>query len=390
MRKQKLAGIATFHTHPFADTVVSFSLYDNQEEPGLVENLIELEPRTQLVSVVAGKRSQCGRYYSGGAPSPLWELIVVGDHLSHLALDGRPPAAPPKPAAVFDRGEAITGAGALSRLSRMTVVVVGASGTGSLFCELLARAGCRRIIVIDHDIVKDINLNRILYATAEDARFGTAKVEVLRRGIEALGLGCKIIPIRGTILDCAMLRHVLEGDLVVGCVDRDLPRHLLCEVAFQYLLPYVDVSSEIGGDDDGIVSVDSRVSYVAPGRHCLMCSGVVMPRRLGFESLTASERQRKIALGYSDDLLMTQPAVMDLNMRASSNGMLLVRHLLQPFLKDPYPVKLCENAVIYTARAVKSAAKANPNCPTCQMNRRFGYGDCGPAIGLDSDTVSRF
>jgi NAD(P)-dependent dehydrogenase (short-subunit alcohol dehydrogenase family) len=390
MRREKLSGIAAFHTHPFADTSVSFSTYDNQQEPVLAENLIELEPSTRLISVVAGKQSQCGRFYpSPPASSPLRELILVGDHLSYLGLDGRPPAPPPKTSAIFDRGQALTGAGALSRLSRMTVVVVGASGTGSLFCELLARAGCKRIIVIDHDVVKDINLNRILYATAEDVRRGTPKVEVLRRGIEGLGLGCKVEPMQGSIVDRDVLRRVLDGDLVIGCIDRDLPRQLLCEVAFRYLLPYIDIGSEIGGDDDGIVSVDSRVSYVAPGRHCLMCAGVVTPRRLSFESLTESERGRKIALGYSDDLLMTQPAVMDLNMRASASGMLLLRHLLQPFLKDPYPVKLCENAVIYKSRAVESAAKADPKCPTCQMNRRFGYGDCGPAIGFDAKTVGR-
>lgn len=390
MRKAGLAGIAAFHTHPFADTNVSFSPYDDSEEPLLVENLMELEPRTRLISVVAGKQSQCGRFYgSPRSPLPLRELIVVGERLSYLGLDGLPPAPPPKPAAIFDRGKPLTGSGALDRLSRMTVVVVGASGTGSLFCELLARAGCKRIIVIDRDIVKDINLNRILHAAAEDTRLGTPKVEVVRRAIEALGLGCRVEPIQGSILDHDVLRRVLDGDLVVGCVDRDLPRYLLCEVSFRYLVPYIDIGSEIGGDDDGIVSVDSRVSYVAPGRHCLMCSGVVTPRRLRFESHTEGERKREIALGYCDDLLITHPAVMDLNMRAASNGMLLLRHLLQPFLEEPYPVKLCENAVTYTSRPVTATTKANPACPTCRANRRFGYGDCGPPIGFDAKLARR-
>lgn len=388
MRKAGLAGIATFHTHPFADRNVSFSPYDNHQEPLLVENLIELEPTTRLISVVAGKQSQCGRFYmTPKAPSPLRELIVVGDRLSYFALDGLPPPAPPKPAAIFDRGQALTGAGALSRLSRMTVVVVGASGTGSLYCELLVRAGCKHIIVIDHDVVKEINLNRILHATIDHARLGTPKVEVLRHAIESLGLGCRVEAIHGSILDSAVLRRVLDADLIVGCVDRDLPRNLLCEVAFRYLLPYIDVGSEIGGDDRGIVSVDSRVSYIAPDRHCLMCAGVVAPRRLRFESLTAAERSREIALGYSDGLLMTQPAVMDLNMRAASAGMFLLRHLLQPYLDEPYPMKLCENAVMYRTRPVTSTGKANARCPTCRSNPRFGFGDCGPSLGYGTEMV---
>lgn len=390
MRKSGLAGIATFHTHPFADSSVSFSGYDDQQDPLLAENLIELEPRTKFVSVVAGKTSQCGRLFTEPRVSKqLQRLVVVGERLTYLPLDGRPPFPPPKPQEIFDRGKALTGSGALGLLSRMTVVVVGASGTGSLMCELLARAGCRRILVIDHDIVKLINLNRMLHATMEDAKVGRPKVEVLRRAIEALGLGCSVEPIFGSILDRDVLRRVLDADLIFGCVDRDTPRYLLSEIAYRYLLPYVDVGSEIGGDEDGIVSLDSRVSYVAPGRHCLMCTGVVTPRRLRFESLSAAERQREIALGYSDDLLIEQPAVMDLNMRAASNGMLLLRHLLQPFMREPYPVKLSENAVTYRMIGVSAAAKANPACPTCRANQRFGYGDIGPAIGFDPHTAAR-
>jgi hypothetical protein len=120
-----------------------------------------------------------------------------------------------------------------------------------------------------------------------------------------------------------------------------------------------------------------------------MCAGIVTPRRLRFESLTAGERQREIALGYSDDLLLTQPAVMDLNMRAASNGMLLLRHLLQPYLREPLPVKLCENAVTYRMIPVSTTVKANQACPLCNRNQRFGYGDRGPAIGFDAALAAR-
>jgi hypothetical protein len=73
--------------------------------------------------------------------------------------------------------------------------------------------------------------------------------------------------------------------------------------------------------------------------------GVVTPRQLNFESLSAEERERVRAQGYSDDLVIEQPAVMDLNMRAASNGMMILRHLLQPFLLAPLPVMILENVV---------------------------------------------
>src|SRR5262249_16495146 len=156
-------------------------------------------------------------------------------------------------------------------------------------------------------------------------------------------------------------------------IDCDLPRNFLSKVTYRYLLPYVDIGSEIAGDEAGIVSVVSRVSYVAPNRPCLMCSGLVTPRRLEYESLTPPERKRKVALGYSDDLLILQPAVMDLNMRAAASGMLLVRHLLQPFMNVPIPIKIIDNAVTYRTMAPQKLQNENDKCPTCRVNRRFGY-----------------
>src|SRR4030095_11834032 len=61
------------------------------------------------------------------------------------------------------------GNGALARLSRMRVAVVGASGTGSLMMELLLRAGAGEILVFEFDVIKGLNLNRILHARRRDA-----------------------------------------------------------------------------------------------------------------------------------------------------------------------------------------------------------------------------
>jgi hypothetical protein len=388
VRKAGLAGIVTFHTHPLAEDEVEFSFYDDAQDPLLVENLQELWPSTLLCSVVLGESSQMGRIWL--APNkmlPAAYLVSVGEDVRYLALNGSAPADAPTPSEIFDRATALTGGGALATLSRMTVAVIGASGTGSLICELLARAGCRRILLIDHDVVKRVNLNRILYATEEDAKCHRLKVEVLKRGIESLGLGCEVVSIAGSILNNAVLTRLNEADVIFGCVDKDYPRMLLSMYAFQYSAPYIDVGAEIGGDSEGIVSTDARVNYVAPGRWCLRCTGLVTPRRLAFESLTQTERKRKITLGYSDDLLIKQPAVMDLNMRAASAGVMVLRHLLQPFLLKPLPVTISENLVTYNMKPVGSARKRNDTCEICQKNPEFGFGDCGKQIGLSSEVA---
>lgn len=212
-------------------------------------------------------------------------------------------------------------------------------------------------------------------------------MEILKRGIEALGLGCEVIPIVGSILDDAVLQRLNEADFLFGCVDKDYPRLLLCKYAYQHNVPYIDVGAEIGGDQEGIVSTDARVNYVAPGRWCLRCTGLVTPRRLAFESLTGAERKRKIALRYSDDLLIKQPAVMDLNMRAASAGTMFLRHLLQPFLRTPLPTTLSENLVTYNMKPITKPRNGNELCDICQINRHAGFGVCGETIGLTSEVA---
>ena len=119
----------------------------------------------------------------------------------------------------------------------------------------------------------------------------------------------------------------------------------------------------------------------------MLCSGVVKPRQLRFESLSADERERTAGMGYSDDLLLQQPAVMDLNMRAASCGMMVLRHLLQPFLLTPLPVTISENLVTYTTFPTQEARESLNSCRTCQMNPKAGHGDCGTAIGMERATV---
>lgn len=79
--------------------------------------------------------------------------------------------------------------------------------------------------------------------------------------------------------------------------------------------------------------------------------------------------------------MITQPAVMDLNMRAASNGTMILRHLLQPFLLAPLPVMILENMVTYSLKTIREPRALNAKCPICRVNRKAGYGDCAAPLG---------
>ncbi len=110
MRSEGLAGLVMFHSHPMSDQRVGFSLYDDHQEPQLFANLREMAPDTQLVSVVAGKRTQGGRVWTGReSPQALGRLVTVGETLGFHTLSGGPELPPPPPAAIFDRALALSG-----------------------------------------------------------------------------------------------------------------------------------------------------------------------------------------------------------------------------------------------------------------------------------------
>jgi len=337
-------------------------------------NLYELQPGGIFGSIVAGKRSFAGRLWNPCQTcEPLSELITVGEALKFEPLDGSSSPHVPLPSAIFDRALAVTGAGALAKLSSSKFGVIGASGTGSLMIELLMRAGAGEILVFEFDRADKTNLNRVLHLRMRDVEPGRNKADRSHEVVKESGLPVKVAVVDGgDITKTEVAERLRDCDFLLGCVDRDWPRLILSQVAYQYLIPYIDLGTEVGLDNEIVQSLDARVSYVAPGRPCLLCSGVVTEERVALEGQSEEEFKRILSMGYSRDFRLNAPAVMDLNMRAASQAGLLLRHLFQPFLLTPLPHSIRESATNFSVRMVNHERREN--CPICGNPDRQGSG----------------
>ena len=378
VRERGLAGFLTVHTHPLANQSVAFSRYDDANDPQLMSNLYELQPGASFGSMVLGKSSAAARLWpeSGGVPLPLGEWVIVGDQVEVFPLNGDPVGPEPQAAEIFARARALTGDGALARLSRMRVGVVGASGTGSLAVELLLRAGVGEILIFDFDHAEPSNLNRVLHLRVTEAELHTLKADRLASVCGESGLPTRVISVPGgDIRNEEVARELRACDMLLGCVDRDWPRLILSEISVQYLLPYLDLGTEITAENDLVRSLDARVSLVTPGYPCLTCAGIVSEERIRLEGLAPDEQERVLAMGYSRDIRLQAPAVMELNMRAASLAMLVVRHLLQPFLDTPLPTSIRESVTNYKIRTRHDEGR--PECSVCGSAGRWGLGDSG-------------
>jgi len=215
------------------------------------------------------------------------------------------------------------GEGTVNKLKGMSAVVVGCSGTGSPVIEQLVRLGIGKIIMIDPDTIEKKNLNRIFNSTMNDALQHTPKVDMLKKAIDAIGLGTKVLPLAKNLYDdIDTLKQVATADVVFGCMDSVDGRHLLNQLATFYLLPYFDIGVKLMSDGSGGVDqIMGTVHYLQPGGSTLLSRGVYNAEDLRAAAMFRTDinhyrEQQK--MGYIADVRVESPAVISINTQLAS------------------------------------------------------------------------
>lgn len=110
------------------------------------------------------------------------------------------------------------GSGALARLSRCHVTVVGIGGVGSWAVEALARSGVGRLTLVDADDLCVSNTNRQLPAL--DGQYGRAKIEAMAERCRAINPHI-VLELKPQFLTPSNLDALLGGpvDLVLDACD---------------------------------------------------------------------------------------------------------------------------------------------------------------------------
>jgi hypothetical protein len=168
----------------------------------------------------------------------------------------------------------VWGQEAQADLARTQVGIVGLGSVGSIVAESLSRMGLQRITLIDHDHIEERNLDRTLGAIADDVTMATPKVEVAHRTALASHTAAlfETVPLETSLLSERGLQGALDCDVLISCVDRPLPRHILNVIAKAHLIPVIDGGILARVDDLGRpVHIDWRIHTVGPGRACLHC-----------------------------------------------------------------------------------------------------------------------
>ena len=311
---------------------------------------------------------------------PIQLINVVGDDLLFWYADAGSVDVPDFAAShaqAFDEGT-------IERLQRLSVAVIGCSGTGSPTIEQLVRLGVGEIVIVDDDQLEKRNINRILNSTIDDANNLRPKVEIMAEAVEQIGLGTRVIALKKNLWTPDVVREVAQCDIVIGCMDTIDGRYLLNLLATHYNQGYFDVGVRLIADDSnstdaGVSEVCGTVHYLQPGKSSLLSRGLFNMHDVAAAGLRRNDpdaHARQAEDGYISGIGGSRPAVISVNMFASSLAVNELLARIHPYREEPNS----EHASVAFSFASMELI-SDPEEGQCkQIGGHIGAGDTNPLL----------
>lgn len=330
-----------------------------------------------------------GRALSASGMVPITAINVVGDDLHFWYADAGNADVPDFTAShaqAFDDGT-------IERLRRLSVAVIGCSGTGSPVVEQLLRLGVGELVIVDDDLTEERNVNRILNSTMRDVRRARPKVAVLSDAIRRTGLGTRVIPIKKNLWDPAVIKAVAQCDIVFGCMDTVDGRFLLNTLASYYLQPYFDIGVRLDavrdGDNKGrIREICGTINYLQPGRSSLMSRGLFTMETVAAAGLRRKDpaaHAQQVEDGYIAGVPPHRPAVISVNMFAASLAVHELLARIHPFREE---FNSAYASMIFSLSSMELIPEAE-EAPCALLSNGVGKGDVTPLLRLMDLTERR-
>ena len=260
------------------------------------------------------------------------------------------------------------------RLEELKVGLVGLGGNGAEIFKSLVALGIGKngwIVACDPDKVEASNLPRISYAFPEDV--GKFKTEIAqayaRRKAPELNVYCYPEGIESD----QMQEKAKEANIIIGAVDNDGARKSHNSLAARYMIPHIDLGTEIIPGDSGYDAI-GQVHIFVPGKTgCLMCSGAIDPSDAALDTMSEEDRAQYQSVGYIRGTTETPtPSVLHLNGVVSHLAISQLLRLVfdEDFYGREYLHYDRQKCILLAASAVR-----DDNCPVCGKDGYLCAGD---------------
>jgi molybdopterin/thiamine biosynthesis adenylyltransferase len=215
----------------------------------------------------------------------------------------------------YARNVALFGTRGQELISSSHVAIIGLGGVGAHLAQQLAYLGVTTFTFVDHDLVTESNLNRLIGALVQD--IGAPKVEIARRTVEAIQPEVNV-SLHKTSVGALLSRGEFEpsmADILIGAVDADPVRLELLSATADSATPYLDCASDVLVEDDALHEYGGRVAFSFVEGGCLSCLDLLNQRELRRTWMTEEELATDNAIyGVPRSVLNARgPSVVSLN-----------------------------------------------------------------------------
>lgn len=146
-------------------------------------------------------------------------------------------------------------------LLKKKVVVVGAGGLGSSVSSMLVRAGIGFVRIIDHDLIEESNLHRMVLFERKD--IGKSKAFVLKEKLNDINPECRVQDMTENLNNSNKIKLLAGFDVVVDCTDNMDSRYVINKFCVKSEKPWVYGSAI---RDEGLSS-----TFAPSGKPCFSC-----------------------------------------------------------------------------------------------------------------------
>lgn len=304
-RAQQLS-VVLIHTHPWATGIPEFSMIDDAGEVALAEYFGRRVAGGSHLALVIGPEGCNVRRLGDKNSIAVWE---VGESLS--LRSELPDAA--KALRQYDRQIRAFGEAGQRTIGSLRIAVVGAGGTGSAVIQQLAYLGVNDFMLIEPDNVEGTNLNRLIGAIPTDV--DTPKLTTAARLIKSIRPGARVEPLPRDVVDADIAPRLAAVDFIFVCTDSHASRAVINQLAYQHLVPAIDMGVSITVREGTVTHITGRVQMLAPGLPCLVCTNALDGERIRQEMLSPEQRA---ADPYVIGDREPQPAVVSINSTMAS------------------------------------------------------------------------
>lgn len=328
LRRAKNLGLVYLAAHNHGGRLsVSFSDDDLASHERGYPTLLQLNKRPVGGLVLAEESIAADVWFSDGTRRNMRDTTIIGRARGSLGTTSGAGTAPER----YSRQALMFGNDGQEKLMRAKVGVVGAGGVGMLLVQALSRIGVGHLVVIDPERVEPSNLPRLPEASPWDAmepldregvpnalrrwarRHARFKVSVARRIANRASPATVVTTLAEDVADDTVARQLTDCDFVFLAADTQLARDVVNQIAYQYLIPTLQVGSKVVVDrtTGQVLDVFSVVRPLGFRPGCLLCNGLIDLERLGAEAVGSAEQRENQR--YVDDPDVTAPSVFTLN-----------------------------------------------------------------------------